>query len=376
MTPIINIESYVPTDSFFGAPYIDEDTEVDTPAPHRMIHGGFEGTATRFRFHFPPAEAGYQGRMFNPLSGGNGGTEDFFTSPLGEAIGGLSSCFRLGGYMVQSNQGHIGDEIDPKGGDDPTLYGWRGSAEAARFSKFVAEQIYGQVPHHSYVFGGSGGARRSPLCLAYAPDVWDAALPFMGDAMDGEYGDRDRLRMGAGPFASMFNVQRVLRDKLADVIDAMEPGGSGDPFETLDSHQRDELAGLYRLGYPRGDEFMIGQPMGQMWLWTSMAERIAAEDPYFTAFWQEPGHLGHDQPELLRDDLMQAEIKVKRVLTATDLSQDPELDRPELARLRGTAVIMASMSGLTDTPIALQLEEAPKGYLLGAGVRVLDGEAV
>ena len=67
----------------------------------------------------------------------------------------------------------------------------------------------------------------------------------------------------------------------------------------------------YRLGYPRGDEFMIAQPMGQRWLWCSMAERITAEDPYFTAFWQEPGHLGHDQPELLRDDLVHAEIKRK-----------------------------------------------------------------
>jgi hypothetical protein len=197
----------------------------------------------------------------------------------------------------------------------------------------------------------------------------------MGDAMDGEYGDWRPYRQGAGNFASMFNVQRVLRDKLADVIDAMAPGGSGNPFETLDSHQRDELAALYRLGFPRGDEFMIGQPMGQMWLWTSMAERITAEDPYFTAFWQEPGHLGHDQPELLRDDLVHAEIKVKRVLTAADLSTDPELNRPELAALKAMATIMASMSNLLDTPIVVQLEQAPKGYLLGAGVRVLDGDA-
>src|ERR1700749_2676208 len=109
MMTAIEVSQYAPTDGFFGAPYIDADTEVDTPMPHRMIHGGFEGTATRFRFHFPLE--GYQGRMFNPLWGGNGGTEDFFPSPLGEAIGGLSSCFRLGGYMVQSNQGHKGDEL-------------------------------------------------------------------------------------------------------------------------------------------------------------------------------------------------------------------------------------------------------------------------
>jgi hypothetical protein len=183
----IDVSGYVPTDRFFGPPYIDEDTEVDTPVPHRMIHGGFEGTDTRFRFHFP-AE-GYEGRMFNPLSGANGGTEDFFTTPLGEAIGGLSTCARLGGYMVQSNQGHIGDELDTKGGEDPTLYGWRASAEVARFSKYVAAQIYGQAPHHSYVFGGSGGARRSPLCLENAPDAWDAGPTVYGLGGRGRFPD-------------------------------------------------------------------------------------------------------------------------------------------------------------------------------------------
>src|SRR5271163_1801817 len=97
--------------------------------------------------------------------------------------------------------GHIGDVKDAKAGDDPTIYGWRAAAESARFSKHLAAQVLGSAPRYSYVYGGSGGARRSPLCLAYAPDVWDAALPFMGDAMDGEYGDWDLLRMGAGHFA-------------------------------------------------------------------------------------------------------------------------------------------------------------------------------
>ena len=55
--------------------------------------------------------------MFNPLSGAHGGTEDFFMSPLGEMIGGFSMCLRLGGYMVESNQGHVGDDVDPRAGD-------------------------------------------------------------------------------------------------------------------------------------------------------------------------------------------------------------------------------------------------------------------
>jgi hypothetical protein len=370
----IDVSTYVPTDGFFGAPYIDEDAEVDAPLPHRMIHGGFEGTDTRFRFHFPTE--GYEGRMLNPLSGGNGGTEDFFTSPLGEAIGGLTSCFRLGGYMVQSNQGHIGDELDPKGGDDPTLYGWRGSAEAARFSKFVAEQIYGTAPHHSYVFGGSGGARRSPLCLAYAPDVWDAALPFMGDAMDGEHGDFNRLRTCAQHFCSMFNVQRLLGDKIFDLVDAMAPGGSGDPFAGLNTHQREELANLYRLGYPRGDEFMISQQMGQIWLWSSMAERLQNDYPeYWEAFWTKSGHVGFDQPELVQRDLIDVRATVSRVLSAQDIVDDTAFDAPEYQALRGRVQITAEAKATYGTPLVIEVKDVPPGYRLGTGVRITTGQA-
>ena len=86
---MIELANYQVTDPFFGAPYIDVDEERDEPVPHRHVHGGFEGTDTRFRFYFPPADSGYEGRMFNPLSGAHGGTEDFFGSPFGEMIGGL-----------------------------------------------------------------------------------------------------------------------------------------------------------------------------------------------------------------------------------------------------------------------------------------------
>jgi Tannase and feruloyl esterase len=373
----IDVSKYVLTDSFFGTPYLDEDTEVDMPVPHRMIHGGFEGTATRFRFYFPPKDAGYQGRMFNPLSGGNGGTEDFFATPLGDAIGGLSSCLRLGGYMVESNQGHIGDELDPKGGEDPTLYGWRASAEVARFSKFVAEQIYGQPPHHSYVFGGSGGARRSPLCLAYAPDAWDGALPFMGDAMDGEYGDFRRLRTAAQHFCSMFNVQRVLGERIEDLVDAVSPGGRGDPFTGLDTHQREELATLYRLGYPRGDELMITQQVGQIWLWSSMAERLQTDYPeYWEAFWTKPGHVGFDQPGLVQSDVIDTRATVSRVLTAQDVVDDLAFAAPEYSDLRRFVQTMAQATGTGFTlPCVIEVKGIDSGYRLGTGVRVTTGQA-
>ncbi len=371
---MIDTSTYVVTDTYFGAPYIDLDEQRETPAPHRHVHGGFTGTDTRFRFYFPPVDR-YEGRMFNPLSGAHGGTEDFFGTPFGEMIGGFSMCMRLGGYMVESNQGHIGDDIDPRAGDDPSMYGSRASAEVARFSKHVAAQVYGAGPHHSYVFGGSGGGRRSPLCLENAPDAWDGALPFMGGGEIAEHGNNIRIR-GAQvmSFATMFNVQRLLGDRLSSVVDAMAPGGSGDPFAGLSTHEREELATLYRMGYPRGDEYMIGQPMGQLWLWASMADDLAEQDPaYFENFWTKRGYVGHDQPDLVMGDLIDVKLAVKRVLTAGDLMTD-EFDRPEFGRIRMMATIMGGR-GAQDLAFALELEGVPDRYRIGTGVRVESGAA-
>jgi hypothetical protein len=375
MDPVKDVDSFQVTDDFFGTPFVDLDEWRDQPVPHRHVHGGFEGTDTRFTFYFPPRER-YAGRMYQPLDGANAGHEEVFGGALGSMIGGLEMVVRLGGYMVESNMGHLGDVMDARAGADPTLYGWRAAAESARFSKFVAAQVYGQDPHHSYVFGGSGGARRSPLCLAYAPGVWDAALPFMGDAMDGDHGDMRRVRNGGPHFSSMFNVQRLLGDRVYDVIDAMAPGGTGDPFAGLDTYQRQELAALYRLGYPRGDEFMIAQPMGQIWLWASMAERMIAEDEaYFEAFWTKPGYVGHDEPESVQGDLIDARFTVARPLGAKELAEGPEFQGAEFAQIRGMAALFARMHDMWDVPMAVELEALPAGYRLGAGVKVVTGQA-
>jgi hypothetical protein len=372
----IETDSYQVADTFFGAPYIDLDEQHTDPYPHRRIHGGFNGTDTRFTFYFPPVEE-YQGRMFHPLEGAHAGHEDAFAGMMGQMMGGLPMIARFGGYMVESNSGHIGDNIDPKGGDDPTIYGHRASVESARFSKFVAAQIYGEAPHHSYVWGGSGGGRRSPLCLEYGNGVYDGALPFMGGGNIDVYGTRSRVRSEQPiAFASMFNVQRLLGDRLESVVDAMQPGGSGNPFEGLSVHERDELQSLYRQGFPRGDEYMILKPMGQIWLWTSTADMLQTDDAdYFEAFWTNPGYVGHDEPHHVLDDLIDTTASVSRVVTAQDLMDDDTFAGPEFDAIRPMTMIMASMGGGFDLPIAIEVKGLGEGYRLGAGVRILTGPA-
>jgi hypothetical protein len=283
---------------------------------------------------------------------------------------------RLGGYMVESNAGHIGDDVDPRAGDDPTLYGHRAQIESARFSKHVCAQVYGEPPKYGYVWGGSGGGRRSPMCLEYGAGVYDGALPYMGGGNIEPWGTTSRVRSDQPvAFGAMFNVQRLLGDKLAGVIDAMQPGG-GDPYADLTSHQREELAALYRLGFPRGDEFMISQPMGQMWLWTSIADMLQSEDAaYFENFWTKPGYVGHDNPQFVEDDLINYTGKVSRIVTGREFRDSADFSGPEFAAARPFVVMLATLMGHLDLPIGVEVKGPNRGYRTGAGVRMVGGEA-
>src|SRR3546814_9587859 len=100
------INSYVPTDSYFGRPFIDADEMRDDPLPHRYIHGGFENTDTRFAIYFPEKDV-YRGRFFQPLSGGLGGTEFGFVGPLAGVLGGIAESGRAN-VCTQVTNTHIG----------------------------------------------------------------------------------------------------------------------------------------------------------------------------------------------------------------------------------------------------------------------------
>ena len=55
------------TDEQFLKPFVDVDEWRDQPVRHHYIHGGFEGTLTKFCFYYPPKED-YTGRFFQPVS--------------------------------------------------------------------------------------------------------------------------------------------------------------------------------------------------------------------------------------------------------------------------------------------------------------------
>ena len=70
--------------------------------------------------------------------------------------------------------------------------------------------------------------------------VWDGVVPYViGSTM---------------AIPNMFTVRmqalRVLRDKMPAIVDAMEPGGSGDPYAGLSEHEASVLREIETMGFP------------------------------------------------------------------------------------------------------------------------------
>lgn len=370
-------------DSFFGSAFVDIDAWRDEPVRHRYVHGGFEGTDTRFSFYFPPVEQ-WRGRLLQTLEGGNGGHENTALGGVGsmgtatdvpalsEAQGPVSAVGRPAGspnstwwiafaaangaYLVESNQGHIGSDLSIMF-SEPTVHAYRASAQSARFSHELAAEMYGTPPHHGYVFGGSGGSARVILCLENCPDVWQGAVPFItGYASSWSLG-----------FSVQAHAARLLGTKIASVIDAVEPGGSGDPFAGLSSEQRDALAAMYRAGFPRGAESSFGTS-GFAGTFASHISALEEFDPgYIDDFWSVPGHLGADGE--LTASLVEDKATVARLVSGTELAA--------LALATGEgglAGLFAAAAG--ETPVGVVLDGIDPKVTVGAAMHIVTGAAV
>ncbi len=324
------------------------------------MHGGFGGTDTRFSFYFPPPER-YEGRFLHFLEGGPGGHETSATGRM-SFIAGLPHAFECGAYFVESNQGHTGDLLGAKG--DASIITWRASAASARYSKEVAAEMYGAEPHHGYIFGGSGGGHRSIRCVEMVDDLWSGSVSFLvSPPMQGTL------------FSLMLNGARVLHDRLDDIADAVDVGGSGDPFAGLTVDQRDVLAQLYRAGFARGVGF---DPSIAVLAWTMFAGLFETSDPtYFDDFWTLPGYAGADHPERLADDLVEVEATVARVLPADEvMTFQPTRPGPDRFGVGEMARMFSMILGTDGPPSSIVLDGIDDTSALGcATITMLDGTA-
>jgi hypothetical protein len=316
-------------DPRFNDPYVDLDEQRNTPAPHRYVHGGFKGTDARFSFYFPPQEQ-YQGRFFQ-------NTHQLLTSENG-APGTIAFAFASGAYYAQTNIGGAERATTTEqavfGKLDPTAGGYRVNAEAAKFSLVKAAEIYGKINRpYGYLYGGSGGAFQTVSSAENTVGVWDGFVPYV-------MGSPNSI---PGGFTVRIHALRVLKDKFPAIMDAIDPGGSGNPYAGLNEEERGALEEATRMGFPlRGwwnYATLNGGPLALV------AGYVPYLDPTYTDdFWTKPGYLGTDPKSSVSK-----------------------------ARIRHDATVV---NVITSPQRRLELSSVPKGDLTGADLIVTSGAAV
>lgn len=357
-------KQFTTTDTHFKEPYIDVDEWRDKPVRHRYVHGGFTDNNTRFSFYFPAKEQ-YEGRFFQyitpfpdneNLSQGASGEED----KIGFSIS-------SGAYFIETNGGGRIDFARPNAGADPSIGAYRANAAAAQFSRIVAAQIFGQHRTYGYCFGGSGGAYRTVGGIENTEGVWDGAVPYvLGSPM-------------AIPsvFTVRMHAMRVLKDKFPNIIDALEPGGSGDMYAGLNTEEKEALQEVSKMGFPPQSWFGY-KTMGIHGFLVLYQAVVMSDRKYFTEdFWKTPGFLGANPPA----SLLQARLqKTSRIKTGIPIDQAATLGlvKPPSAQERGTAdAAWKSIGGVAGTmPVAFQLEDVmPDVGFLGGDLIIKSGAA-
>jgi hypothetical protein len=288
-------------DPIFNKPFIEVDEWRDAPVRHRYVRGGFEGTDARFSIYLPPAEQ-YGGRFFHntyPLITNS----DIGPFPIqfDVAVGDLGFTLDSGAYYLQTNLGGA-DRAPPA---DPAIAAYRVNAEAAKFSRRLASAMYGEHRAFGYLFGGSGGSYQVMGSAEKTQNVWDGFLPFV---------------LGS-PHAipSMFTIRqhamRVLRKrgKFTGIVDALEPGGSGDPYAGLDEEEAAALREATLMGFPIrawwDHEAMTSGYYANVAPITPMLDPTYVED-----FWSKPGYLGTDPKSSIANERFALDTEVAQVI--------------------------------------------------------------
>lgn len=352
-----------PVDSMFLHPFIDVDEWRDLPVRHRYVHGGFEGTNTRFSFYFPPKEQ-YEGRFFQyitpfpdneNLSQGAKGEEDI-----------IGFSISSGAYFIETNGGGQTDFSNPKAAD-PTIGAYRANAASAQYSRIVAQEFYGGGRPFGYSFGGSGGAYRTVGGIENTEGVWDGVVPYvMGSPM-----------AIPSSFTIRMHAMRVLNEKLPQIVDALEPGGSGEPYLGLNEEEKATLMEATKMGFPL-QAWYAYKTMGIHGFLVLYQGVVRADQTYFEKdFWNTPGYLGANPPASLLKARIQKKSKIKASI-GLDQAINLGLKEPISEADRGSADLAWKSIGGKEggMPVAFELDQdMPDVGFLGGDLIIQSGEA-
>ena len=288
-------------DPLFKEPYVDIDEVREIPVRHHYVHGGFKGTDTRFSFYFPD-KSQYQGRFFQHITPvpDNENLAQKEGSPEENKIG---FAFASGAYFVETNGGGA-QNMAVAGG---TITAYRANAASAQYSRVVAAKIYGPHRTYGYAYGGSGGGYRTIGSIENTKGVWDGVVPYViGSTM-------------AMPnvFTVRIHAMRILWDKFPQILDAVDAGGSGDPYAGLNDEQKAALHEVTSMGFPPQSWFAY-KTMGVHGFAAIYPIIQAIDRKYFTDFWTVPGYLGANPPASLLQARTQHDATIAAIVSAQE----------------------------------------------------------
>ncbi len=306
---------------------IDVDEWRDTPLRHRYVNGHFAGTGSRFSFYFPPPDK-FKGRFFQT-------THQLLMSENTDP-GSIAFAITSGGYAVQSLPGpkaRITSVAEAFEDRDPSLGGYRVNAAAAKFSRTLAIKMYGDRRIYGYISGGSGGSFQVVASLQNSIGVWDGGVPYV-------MGTPQAM---PNVFTIRINALRVLKNKFPQIMDAIDPGGSGDMYAGLNEEEQGALTEATLMGFPPRGWFdyptLNGGPL------TLVAGYVPRLDPtYVDDFWTKPDYLGTDLKSSIGKSRIQYDTTIVSVTTTGPMTRiklkskpDGDLTGADLVIISGTA---------------------------------------
>lgn len=353
----INGQDKLGMDTLFSKPYIDQKEWRSSPVRHLYVHGGFKGTDTRFSFYFPEKKY-YEGRFFQYITPAPD-SETISQNQVGEEDK-ISFSIKSGAYFVETNGGG-----QLKQGESELITAYLANAATAKYSRIVAEDLYGKHRTYGYSFGGSGGAYRTIGGIENTSEVWDGAVPYVvGSPM-------------AIPnvFTVRMHAMRILNNKFPQILDALEPGGSGDMYAGLNTEERAALLEVTRMGFPPKSWFGY-KTMGVHGFSAIYPGMASADKKYFsTDFWNTKGYLGYDNPESFVKDKIVQKSKIKKLIYQEEAISMGLISKPA-ANERGTADLAWKGKGQNEEiPVAFQVENILKEVdFLGGDLKIVGGE--
>lgn len=338
-------------DPQFQNPYVDIDEWREKPVQHRYIHGGFAGTETKFSFYFP-SKQNYTGRFFQPVYPVQG-SENASQSHTGGIDNKIGFTVGSGAYMVETNMGGPSS--------DPTLV-YRASAAVALYSRVKAAELFGPHRPFGYIYGGSGGGFKTMSFMENTTGIWDGAVPFV-------IGTPVAI---PNVFTARVHAMRILRDKFPAIIDALEPGGSGNMYAGLNEEEEQALKEVTRMGFPPKAWFAYKE-IGDGAL-TVLTPAVMSMDPaYFEEFWTVPGYLGANP----QSSATKARLQFKTVITEVVWPQKQISKEAPAANNMGVDEAWKMLETAEEALPFLKLQNLPdtNAYLDGAFIRICSGAA-